>query len=841
MSDNLTFDLSVCLPIWYGAKINEVENILDSFYSALEVMKKEYSTSKIKFLIGIDNVPEGYVGSCEKPNRSKDILKRIDIFKNAVVNLSKNIEVEFFITEHNEKVSVMRNIMISKSQDSNYLVFLDHDDKIKIDGFNVLLSNINIYKNTDINFIYFKILHRAKIANIGFASWSVLYRSRDLFEKQISFIPGIPLEDRLFRRELELFSIKEEQLDSLEEFYSHSREQGSGWLNKDVFDIVEQEFFKRSYFKSIKPKIYSNIKIGLDEIFFVNNNLDIEISKNNKANNNKTFFELNYSDKLLKKEDLNDFKFMNGYGLFKYPQKNQFLLCKIKTNNNKEEIFCKGYLTNGTIKIDTNTFDKFNKLVDGLGMESSKLIYYLKYLPKAESLEDLAQLREKDILKAINTNDINLFKNILNNDKNIDFSFADDIKLSADFVTVLNKYIFCQAYDAIIREDTELLKKLAEKYPVIFDLKDSRGINLANIACRRQTIKSIFNENVKNFFTKDKDKIIMFLFIKTPNSFTFEDKYKISGFKLLLEEYIYNLKTKVNLNIKDDFIKVIFDLVELFDDKEEAYQLVEYFRIICRNLETINKLIHKKKKIAEILKELRILQEDYFFNEFVVENLIEAIEQKNYEQVKHILLSKNLNSYRTMGIEKYDLLELIFSKYTSFKHLILNLNKREKNILFYIENDEIIKQIMKQFFVETIFIHFDDKFKKDIFNPFVITRIREAFVLLFDEKYHFDYEEIDFKDFYNLFIQKSLILKNAKTILESSDKKANLIKNKLYIRKIDEINIKQQNCKIIDNKVGKMILECEKIKDSEQSNYEKILTFLDSLNKLLCLDQKHNK
>ena len=212
MSDNLAFNLSVCLPIWYGAKVNEVENILDSCYSALEVIEKQYSKLKIKFLIGIDNVPSNYVNSFEKPNHSAEILDRIKIFKNALSDLNKNIGVEFFITEYNERVSVMRNIMISKSQDSDYLVFFDHDDKIKIDGFNILLKYISNYKNTHVNFIYFKTLNKAKFVDIVFASWSVLYRSKALLEKQACFIPGIPLEDRLIRREIELFSVKEEQL-----------------------------------------------------------------------------------------------------------------------------------------------------------------------------------------------------------------------------------------------------------------------------------------------------------------------------------------------------------------------------------------------------------------------------------------------------------------------------------------------------------------------------------------------------------------------------------------------------------------------------------------------------
>lgn len=834
MSDNLAFDLSICLPVWYGAKINEVENILDSFYSALEVVEKQYTKFRIKFLIGIDNVPVDYVESFGKLNNSSKILERIDIFKKAISDLNKNNKVEFFITEYNEKVSVMRNIMISKSQDSDFLAFFDHDDKIKIDGFNILLKYIKDYKNTDVNFIYFKTLNRAKFVDIGFASWSVLYRSKALLEKQACFIPSIPLEDRLFRREVELFSIKEEQLNSQEEFYSHSREQGSGWLNKDVFDIVGQEFFKRAYYRSIKPKIYSNIKIGLDEIFFLNNIVDVDFHKNDRINN-KIFFEINYNNKFLKKENLNNFKFVNGYGLFKYQQKNQFLLCKVKTDNIREEIFCKGYLTNGGINIDLILFNKFNKLLDEVGMESSKLIYYLKYLSDANSLEELSKLREKDILKSINTNNINLFKEILDNDKNIDFSFINTIKLNEDFTKLLNGYIFNQAYDAIIREDLDLLKKIVEKYPTILNLKDSKGINLANIACRKQTIKGLFESNIKNLFTTDKDKIIMFLFLKSPNSFEIQDKFQLSGFKLLLEEYTDNLKTRTNFNEESTakFIKIIFNLVELFDDREESYQLVDYFRIIYRNIEVIDKLINKRKNIIEILQELYKLKEDYFLNEFITENLVEAIENKDYEQVKHILLSKDYTSYQNMGLEKNNILELVFSKYTSFEKLISNLNKRERNIVFYVKNDEIIKQIIKQFFTETIFIHFTDKFKKDVFNLSVITRVREAFILLFDKEYQFNYEEIDFKDFYNMFIEKSPILKSTKIISESSsNKEFNFInKSRLYRRQLNEINSKEKYKNIDKNSaLAEIIVKCEMLKHNEQSNYEKILSFLNLLN-----------
>lgn len=833
MVDNIVFDLSVCLPVWYGAKVNEVENILDSFYSALEVIDKQYLNLKIKFLIGIDNVPKNYVSTFQKPNHTEEIIERINVFKNAISNLNKNIGFEFFITEYNEKVSVMRSIMISKSQDSEYLVFLDHDDRIKLDGFNTLLKYISRYNNTEVNFIYFKTLNLAKFVDIGFACWSVLYRCKALLEKQICFISGIPLEDRLFRRELELFSIKEEQLNSEDEFYLHSKEQGSGWLNKDTFDIVEQEFFKRAYYRTIKPKIYSNIKIGTDELFFLNNAVDVKFCDDNKTNN-ELFFKVNYSDKFLKKEDLKDFRFMSGYDLFKYPQKNQFLLCKVKTDK-KEEIFCKGYLTNGAINIDNALFDKFNKLVDELGMESSKLIHYLKYLPKGQTLEEFLKLREDDILKSINTNNLILFKEILDNDKNIDLSFINN-KLNDDFAKLIKEYVFKQAFDAVIREDIDLLKKLLKQYPDIVDLKDSRGINLANIACRRQTIKSLFQNNIKNLFIVDKDKIIILLFTQSPNSFEILDNFNVNGFKLLFEEYTDNLKTKINFSTEktNEFIKVIFDLIKLFENKEETYQLVDYFRIIYKNISIIKKLIDDKKTITEILKELKNLKEDYFLNEFIVENLIEAIENKNYEQVKHILLTKDYTSYQTMGVERRNVLELVFAKYTPFESLISNLNKREKNILFYIENDKNIKKIIEEFLTETIFIHFSEKFNKDVFNPIVVARMKEAFLLLFNEKYNFNHEEIRFNDFYNAFIKKSQILESTKVILESN--KSNLVnKNKFYKRQLNEINSKEKFKNINkdinnNNKFAEIILESEKIQNSKKTNYQKILNFLDLLN-----------
>ena len=147
-------DITVCLPIYYGAKIADVEKCLDSLYAACENIDKKYKNKVINFLIGMDNCPKKFDTDKSVQRNKTEIKNRIVIFQDAIKSLNNNFDVSYFITENNVRVSVMRNIMISKTQNSKYITFSDHDDNFDKNAFNTLFSNIE--KNTNAHIMCFK-------------------------------------------------------------------------------------------------------------------------------------------------------------------------------------------------------------------------------------------------------------------------------------------------------------------------------------------------------------------------------------------------------------------------------------------------------------------------------------------------------------------------------------------------------------------------------------------------------------------------------------------------------------------------------------------------------------
>ena len=87
-----------------------------------------------------------------------------------------------------------------------------------------------------------------------------MYNPKFLLKNNIAFIPDIPLEDRFFRREAELYLIREEREDLEESFYMHNKEGKSGLLETDLLALIRQEVFKRILYKNLKVKTYCTLK-----------------------------------------------------------------------------------------------------------------------------------------------------------------------------------------------------------------------------------------------------------------------------------------------------------------------------------------------------------------------------------------------------------------------------------------------------------------------------------------------------------------------------------------------------------------------------------------------------
>lgn len=828
--------LSIGLPIWYGAKVKEIERCIDSIYSSIEKINPQHKNHEIEVIIGIDNIPKNYIPTIKKPDNTKEILERITIFKDALANLGSNYSLNYFITEHNSRVSVMRNIMISKAQNSRFITFIDHDDTLKLDAFNTIFETDF---DDDIKFVYFQGSCEGRTTKFeGLAPWAVLYDTKFLLENQISFVPGIPMEDRFFRREIELYALEEEQINIEKSFYIHNKEQASGWLENNVVEITRQELYKRCCYKCIKPKNYITIKRGFKEIYYS----DIIMKFNDykpKEDARERFFYLCYKDQHVIKEELENLEFFDGKKINSYDKENHFTLIKVKSNNNTNEIFCRGLLTDGSIDLGQNSIENVNKIVESLGIYSFDFIKLLSYLTPENAnskniIKELTKIRENKILQAEKKS----LEKILKEDSEIDLSFIKPNE-------VLQRYIFNQSYTFVINEQKEKLKNNIKNYPEILVMQNDKGITLANIACRRQTLHDFFVGNAKSSFLDNKNKFISLLFKASPESFKLKDKYGRSGFSILLQEYNDDLKmtNPIDDESLNKFTKIMLKLLSAFG--EDDYKLIPLFRIVYKELrerknqdlyniiiETSNKKeLSQEEKTNFIQKTTKDLM-DVLNKDIVIDNLIEALANKEYSKIEGILLEKKMNTNKFLGSQReQDILEITFSKYMKFTTLIELLEK--VNLLELTKNDLKFKEIIKRFLIESIYYTLYNPLMKEIVSMDLIQRVKKAFELLFNEKYNFNYdEEFKFDVFIDSYLTNSRILSSAKTFHESLK---NLEEKKHLLSKKDLEQLDKANNKHGEElkNGGQLISDIEKIRNSSKNNKERVIEFTDLLEAFL--------
>lgn len=826
-------NLSVCLPVYYGAKIKDVERCLDSLYSMCENIDKKYKDKNINFLIGIDNSPKKFSNDKSVQKNKIEIKNRILIFKEAIEKLDNRYKVNYFITENNVRVSVMRNIMISKTQNSEFITFIDHDDQMKLEALNIIFKAIN--ENPNKNIIYFKCtdtwIKTEQVFEI-FGPWSILYNPKFLLKNNIAFIPDIPLEDRFFRREAELYLIREEREDLEESFYMHNKEGRSGLLETDLLALIRQEVFKRIFYKNLKVKTYCTLKNDLDEFSY--------------GEYVYTFNEKNKGSDFLYNDVLNcnrfiesDFAFSDGKRLNKYEKENHFTLCKIIFNENQEEIYSRGYLTNKPL-VNIVDFNKINNFIRFLEYKSENLIVILKYIDKIidnnefttelnsvskenaeELLNKLVKYREKYIKKLIENKKYNELEQILNiQDKDIDLSFIDYEKINDDKIKeILNNYLFYKAYNAVINENLALIQDILKKYPDIINITNSTNkVNLSNLACRRQSIQ---DTEIKTIILKIRDennKIIAFLLKNFPESFKVKDIFGKTAFDFLLVDYPDNLKFNNNISeIPNDFFEKITKLEEIFGD--DFYTMIPNLRFIYNT----NIVLDTK---SNILKKIKEIKKEYIGNKLIGFNIIEAYKNNNYS----ILINTLIENKAKNGI---DVLLPNYIKYTTLENIFNYKDKNNKTILDYAKDDKKFNDFIRNFLIKTIWINFDKNVVIDPVDSYNIARTKQAINILYDKSNHFDDYEIDFKKFLDEFFKKSKILSTAKVAQELFDK---IKVNKNILEKKEQKKFEKVNTKNVEklpnfDKIKELFKEIEIINSSNDNNLNKTKRFLDLIEK----------
>lgn len=842
-------DITVCLPIYYGAKIPDVEGCLDSLYTACEKIDKKYKNKIVNFLIGIDNCPKKFDLDKSVQRNKKEIESRIIIFKDAINQLNTNFNVSYFITENNVRVSVMRNIMISKTQNSKYITFSDHDDNFDENAFNTLFSSIE--KNTNAKIMYFKCLNSAAENQILFeflGPWSVLYNSKYLLENNISFVPDMPLEDRFFRRECDTYTIKEEIKDIDEYFYIHNKEGRSGLLPSDLLALIRQEVVKRSCYKGIKIKNYMLIRRGLDEKYYS----EYVFNFDEKDANVKHLLSVLNNNEILSKNRVHDFKFADGKRLNRYPKDNHYTFCKI-IYEGQQEIYCRGYLTDRPFNNLMN-FDlkKINNFINYLEYYSDELVILLKFIDKyissdelnnvlnkvskdnaKEMLDQLIKNREEYILKLINNKNYIELENILNiQDKNIDLSFIKYEELKDEKVKdIINNYIFYIAYEAIITENPDKTINIINKYPKIIKLHNKyNNLNLSNLACRKQIIydfenKDIFVNDIKN----DNNKIITYLLLNYLDSFLEKDIYEKCGLDFLLIDYIDNLT--FNNSIAQDSIKELSNKIDklnkIFND--DFYILIPYFRFI------LNEKIEYSNK-EEILKQINDIKNNFLKKDLIGFNISQFFKDKNYDLLRQTLIVKN-------GASGINILLPNYIKYTIFINIFEYKDKDNKTVLDYTKEDEKFKEFIREFLIKTIWINFLDIVNIDPINEYNIVRTKQAIDILFNKNNNFKEYKISFKEYLDEFFKKSKILTSLKLTQELHDK---IDSNKLILEKKEQ----KKFTKIYQNSIDKIPTSNEvlqffnNINDVLYSNIEdieKTKKFLDLVKDNLAIINSKNK
>lgn len=843
-------DITVCLPIYYGAKIADVEKCLDSLYTACENIDKKYKNKVINFLIGMDNCPKKFDTDKSVQRNKTEIKNRIVIFQNAIKSLNNNFDVSYFITENNVRVSVMRNIMISKTQNSKYITFSDHDDNFDKNAFNTLFSNIE--KNTNAHIMCFKCFNAGAQDQILFeylGPWSILYSPKYLLENNISFIPDIPLEDRFFRRECDTYTIKEEIKDINDYFYIHNKEGRSGLLPSDLLALIRQEVVKRSCYKGIKIKNYMLIRRGLDEKYYSEYVFNFD-EKNSNANYLLSI--MNYN-KILDKAEANEFQFSDGKKLNRYPKDNQYTFCKILYNDN-EEIYCRGYLSNKEFNNILNfNLKRINEIINYLEYNSNEFIVLLKFIDKYisnnelqnilndiskdnanEVLTKLIKRREEYILKLINDKNYSELENILNiQDKNIDLSFIQYEELKDEKVKdIINNYIFNVAFEAINTENYNKTVNIINRYPQIIKICNKYNkVNLANLSCRKQTIYDV--ENDKNDFINsikdNNNKILAFILAKFPESFLERDIYGKCGLDFLLIDYVDSLSFNNPLtqdNIKEFFVKVD-TLSKIFN--EDFYQVIPYLRFI------LNKKIEYNDK-ENILKQCDSIKKDFLKDDLIGINISRFFNDKNYDLLKQTLIVKN-------DISGVNILLPNYIKYTTFINIFEYKDKDNKTVLDYTKEDEKFKEFIREFLIKTIWINFLNIVNIDPINKYNIVRTKQAIEILFDKNNNFREYKIDFKKYLDEFFKKSKILTSLKLTQELHDK---ISDNKIILEKKEQ----KKFSKIYQNSINKLPNSNEvltffnNINDilfSNVSDLEKINNFLDLVDNILYIINNKNK
>lgn len=782
------FGLTICLPIWYGAKLSEVEFCLDSMYVAMENFVKKNKDYKVSCLIGIDNLPQRLSKNNNLQDNIKEILKRINIFKQAVNELNKEqFNIDYFITEFNVRVSVMRNIMISKTQNSNFITFIDHDDALLEDSISTIFEAVN--KNKNKNALYF-LSKNAEYNLLKFeflCPWSVLYNPNFLLRHNISFIPGIPFEDRFFRRELELYLINEEQTNINKAFYIHNKERGGGFLDNDMLTITRQEVNKRIYYLKVKPKIYSITERGFDRVFYV----DILSTINKiptKDDEIEKFIKIEFNnDNFFSKQDLNNRILFDERKINKYEIDNSFELCKILFNGNREEVFCRGYLTNGEINcINKDLLQKINKLIKILDLNAIKLIPLLKYLRDIDLnkideniLNTLIKRREENIKLSLNENNTSDLKKILDTDDEINLNIFKEISLSKEIQAIVDEYIFNQAFIAIQKEDIEKLTHIIKSFPNVLKLQRKDGINLQNIASRRQIPKdTVKSQKLISKLKDDRDKIITQLLLE-PKYFLIKDQYNKSGADFLLFEYTNFLKT--NCNLDDSFVPKFLDSLKklLIKLKDQSYKVVDFLRFLYGDFVSNNKLFGEllNKNNDEIFKELESIKNKYIFEKLIPENILLNLKNSNYENLKNILVEQSESVNSRIGIkENFNTKDVaIFCPYTHIIKILEYKISDNKTILSCIENDKIFKDILEKSLANSFTIC-NKKLKEplNIINIEIGLKILEV---LKNTKNNFNLNLIKYNDVLDIFLNNSKILMTAQIIAKKSKKIENLLSN----------------------------------------------------------------
>lgn len=809
-------DITVGLPIYYGAKIPDVEKCLDSLYTACEKIDEKYKNKIVNFLIGIDNCPKKFDKDYSVQKNKDEIKNRIEIFKEAIKSLNNKFTVNSFITENNVRVSVMRNIMISKTQNSKFITFIDHDDAFKEEAFNIIFKQIEENSNSEI--LYFKSMNiwtKSEPIFEYLAPWSILYNPKYLLNNNINFIPDIPLEDRFFRRECEMYAVEENLKNIDDSFYLHSREGRSGLLPNDILELIRQELFKHAVYMGLKLRNYIIIKKGLNEthykeyIFFFNN-------KNPK---DKTFiFKTINNDKIIDKNIANDFRFIDGKKLNKYPKDNHYTFCKIFYNN-KEEIYCRGYLTNTPFKNNIN-IKKLNNFINLLEYNADELVVLLKFLDDYFSIEEfnkiienisaenakkilinLIKKREDFILKLINEKNYAELEKILNiQDKNIDLSFINYNQINDEKIKdIIDNYLFNLAYNAINTENVTVLQKILNQYPNIINLNNKKNkINLSNLACRKQVIQDV--ENNEKFIDNikiDNNKIIAFLLKNFPKSFLEKDIYNKCALYFLLIEYIDNFK--FNNTLSQDNINLFLEnskiLAEIFD--EEFYKIIPYFRFIFKE-----KITEKDKE--KILENFNQIKNNYLKNELIGFNIINFYKNNQYDLLTKTLIKKQ-------SVTSINILLPNYIKYTTFKKIFDYKDGNKKNVLDYTKENEEFNNFIRNFLISTIWLNFLDCVYLDPINEYNIIRTEEVLDILFDKNNNFKEYKINFKEYLDEFIKKSRILTNEKTAQE--------LYNKINIKK-ESLLKKEQN-------------KFDKINHGKALDFEKISNLFNDINTIL--------